>query len=235
MAQYECYRNHEHPSPIDLFKFNVCIRYYYANSNHIHHEIIFNNLPTIVCKQFFSQEGRLYLRAHLSEEPLPSYTLDYIITQMTYAIQQSYNIDFDYDDDDDADVEIYSDDSQPREFSVNLILEIQECDIADELEMELVNDEEGYEESIEEFGTCAICMDEFDHVDIDNDIGTSRIFRLPCNHVFHQQCIVKWLHVPCVDIQCPLLSLIERIEINLVQDEKGRTRREIILFYFTFL
>lgn len=199
MAPYESYRNHEHPSPTDVFKFNVRIRYYFANSNHIHHEITFKNLPTIACQKFFSQEGRLYLLTHLSKEPLTLGTLDYIITQMTYAIQQSYNIDFDYDGA--AYVETHSDNSQPREFSMNLIFEIQECDIGDELEMELVNDEEGYEESIEEFGTCAICMDEFVHVDINNDIGTSRIFRMPCNHVFHQQCIVKWLQTSHT---CPL-------------------------------
>jgi len=149
MAPYESYRNHEHPSPTDLFKFNVRIRYYLANSHQIHYES-FNNLPTIVCKKFFSQEGRYYLRTHLSKEPLTSDTLDYIITQMTHAIQRSYNVDFDHDDD--AKVENHDDYLQvPCEFSMNLELEIHEGDIGDdELEMELVSVEEGQEESINE-------------------------------------------------------------------------------------
>ncbi|XP_061364671.1 RING-H2 finger protein ATL29-like [Gastrolobium bilobum] len=44
-----------------------------------------------------------------------------------------------------------------------------------------------------------ICMEEFDvSGDNDDDVTASA---MPCNHVFHQQCIVKWLQTSHV---CPL-------------------------------
>ncbi|PRQ23266.1 putative transcription factor C2H2 family [Rosa chinensis] len=42
-------------------------------------------------------------------------------------------------------------------------------------------------------GTCAICMDDF-------EVGRNTS-RLPCLHVFHGPCIVKWLEI---DLHCPL-------------------------------
>ncbi|KAG9155398.1 hypothetical protein Leryth_017928 [Lithospermum erythrorhizon] len=35
--------------------------------------------------------------------------------------------------------------------------------------------------------SCPICLEEF------LDYGTSSLGCMPCNHIFHQQCIVGWL------------------------------------------
>jgi hypothetical protein len=231
MAPYESYssHDHEHPTPTDLLKLNVNI-HYLANSIHIGYASF--NLPTIVFKKFFSQEGQDYLWTHLSKDPLLTLdVLETLLIKLICEVQQAYNIDYyNYDiaDQDDELVE-----TQPNVFYLCLNTEIHEDDIGDE-DMEFEEEEECMEEIygdefIEECGMvpaskdaietmktkldlnvmkhreilfCTICMDEFGHINNDESIiGTSNIINMPCNHVFHQQCIVKWLQTSHT---CPL-------------------------------
>ncbi|WJX39272.1 RING-type E3 ubiquitin transferase [Trifolium repens] len=118
--------------------------------------------------------------------------------------------------------------TQPNVFYLCLNTEIHEDDMEFEEEEECMEEIYG-DEFIEEFGMvpaskdaietmktkldlnvmkhreilfCTICMDEFDHINNDESIiGTSNIINMPCNHVFHQQCIVKWLQTSHT---CPL-------------------------------
>ena len=45
--------------------------------------------------------------------------------------------------------------------------------------------------------TCAICTDDL--------IEVSIVFRLPCNHVFHEHCITQWFEMRNM---CPLCRMI---------------------------
>ncbi|XP_042158490.1 RING finger protein 122-like isoform X4 [Oncorhynchus tshawytscha] len=44
-------------------------------------------------------------------------------------------------------------------------------------------------------GTCAVCLEDFR---VKDELGV-----LPCQHAFHQRCLVKWLEVRCV---CPMCN-----------------------------
>ncbi|XP_045809669.1 RING-H2 finger protein ATL30-like [Trifolium pratense] len=192
MAPYESHSSHdhdEHPTPTDFLKLNVNI-HYLANSNHIGYESF--NLPTIMFKKFFSQEGQHYLRKHLSKDPLLTLdVLEPLIIKFISLVQQAYNIDYYYDIIVDHDDELVE--TQPNVFHLCLNTKICEDDIGDDDELDMEFEEDI---KVEEYGICSICMDEFDHI-----IGTSDIINMPCNHVFHQQCIVEWLQTSRT---CPL-------------------------------
>ncbi|CAJ2668340.1 unnamed protein product [Trifolium pratense] len=218
MAPYESHssHDHEHPTPTDFLKLNVNI-HYLANSNHIGYESF--NLPTIMFKKFFSQEGQDYLRKHLSKDPLLTLdVLEPLIIKFISLVQQAYNIDYYYDIIVDHDDELVE--TQPNVFHLCLNTKICEDDIGDDDELDMEFEEDI---KVEEYGMvpaskdvtetmktkfdlnvmknreilfCSICMDEFDHI-----IGTSDIINMPCNHVFHQQCIVEWLQTSRT---CPL-------------------------------
>lgn len=46
---------------------------------------------------------------------------------------------------------------------------------------------------VEEGRTCTVCLEEFGSGG-DGGAGTSRASRMPCEHVFHEECIVAWLN-----------------------------------------
>ncbi|CAK8579665.1 unnamed protein product [Lathyrus sativus] len=187
---------HGYPSFTDLLQLKVHI-HHFDSLSHIQCEII--NVPAIVFKKLFSQEGWDYLRTQLSEVSfLTSNIIDHFIGHIIYEVQQSYNIDTTDE----------KDNSEPNVFNLNLEMEIH-----GEPEIEYYDEEIGMvpasKEAIERMKTtcdlndtklrdicCSICMDEFDDVD-----ETSKICRMPCSHVFHEQCIVKWLQTSNT---CPL-------------------------------
>ncbi|XP_058751850.1 uncharacterized protein LOC131624944 [Vicia villosa] len=217
--QHESYRNHKHPNLRDLLELKVHI-HHFDNLSHIQCET-FNPL-TIVFKKLFSQEGQDYLRTHFSKLFfLTSNMLDDLISNIIHEVQELYNIDMvDEESNNLIETPLYHN-SQPKVFNLSLEMEIHKDDIGDELEMEI--EEEYYDESIQEVGMvpaskeaiktmkttcdlnvtklrdilcCTICMDEFDHIH-----DTSKVCTMPCNHVFHEQCIVKWLQTSNT---CPL-------------------------------
>ncbi|XP_050893801.1 NEP1-interacting protein-like 2 [Lathyrus oleraceus] len=194
--QYESNRNHDGPSFHDLLKLKVQI-HHFDHLSHIQCETF--NPPTIVFKKLFSQEGQDYIRTHLSTVSfLTSNMLNHIISHIIYEVQQLYNIDI---------IEEEDNLTQPNVFNLNLEIEIHEDDIEEEIGMIPAS-----KDAIERIKTtcdlnvtklrdilcCTICMDEFEFDDINE---TSNICTMPCSHVFHEQCIVKWLQTSNT---CPL-------------------------------
>merc|ERR1712032_848937 len=47
---------------------------------------------------------------------------------------------------------------------------------------------------------CAICLDEFS--------SSSMLGRLPCNHIFHDECVRMWFKSELVEARCPMRCLI---------------------------
>lgn len=47
---------------------------------------------------------------------------------------------------------------------------------------------------VEEGRTCTVCLEEFGSGGGDGIAGTPRASRMPCGHVFHEECIVAWLN-----------------------------------------
>ncbi|WJX39269.1 RING-type E3 ubiquitin transferase [Trifolium repens] len=179
MAPYESYSSHDHedPSPTDLLKLNVNI-HCLANSIHIGYASF--NLPTIVFKKFFSQE--------VETQPNVFYLC--------------LNTEIHEDDIGDEDMEFEEEECMEEIYGDEFI---EECgmvpaskDAIETMKTKLDLNVMKHREII----YCTICMDEFDHINNDESIiGTSNIINMPCNHVFHQQCIVKWLQTSHT---CPL-------------------------------
>lgn len=48
-----------------------------------------------------------------------------------------------------------------------------------------------------EIGLCIVCMEGFERCGVDNDHGK----KMPCGHVFHANCLTKWLSMRN---SCPL-------------------------------
>ncbi|XP_058219553.1 uncharacterized protein LOC131330074 [Rhododendron vialii] len=76
-------------------------------------------------------------------------------------------------------------------------------------------DEKGDEEYEEK---CAICLDDFEPKQL--------IFRTPCNHMFHEDCIVPWVKSHG---QCPVcrFAICERMRQNLVPPNNNITTAHV--------
>uniref|UniRef100_A0A3Q2YMX1 RING finger protein 122 n=1 Tax=Hippocampus comes TaxID=109280 RepID=A0A3Q2YMX1_HIPCM len=61
--------------------------------------------------------------------------------------------------------------------------------------------------------TCAVCLEDFK---VKDELGV-----LPCQHAFHQKCLVKWLEVRCVCPMCnkPIAGPPEHHSIGTLLDE----------------
>ncbi|GAB2260252.1 hypothetical protein Droror1_Dr00011107 [Drosera rotundifolia] len=93
------------------------------------------------------------------------------------------DFDEDFDDDDDDDYMEYIDDVE----MVQMGMRAARKDVVEGLEMVVGTTE----------GTCVMCLEDFEE-----GSSTRRwLTRLPCSHVYHSECIMKWLEKSCC---CPL-------------------------------
>ncbi|XP_004502144.1 uncharacterized protein [Cicer arietinum] len=212
-------RNDEQPSPTDLVKLDIHTRSYLVNSNQIHYETTFNLKP-IVFKNVFRDKGLSYLQQCFDEDPFLKMPDNFEI-EIAYKLQEFYNLSYGFDteedDDFDRDEEEVEVNLRRRVFPLILELEIHEDEIDDDDD----DDDDEFEEDLKmvpaskkfienmktcdfnvakerEILRCVICMNEFDNVNINNEVT---LCTLPCNHVFHQNCAVQWLQTSHT---CPL-------------------------------
>ena len=209
--QQQQQRQHK-PRPSDWFKPFISVDYQFLSasslrnlSQQVHRHLL---PPTIRCQSFFGQEGEDYLRSHLSH--LPFFTSERIhgmVPGIRYEVKRKFDVDMSNN----ADTES-SNKKPPREVPLFLRFDF-EVMLDDHLDVEeLVMDEESARQvamqrllkkpnnAVKREQSCAICMEGFD-VNGGDHGGVEDVLAMPCNHVFHRQCIVQWLKTSHV---CPL-------------------------------
>jgi hypothetical protein len=66
---------------------------------------------------------------------------------------------------------------------------------------------------------CAICQEDFPkelpNQDSEEEENCTKIVRLPCHHLFHRKCVVKWLKMSCTCPSCRYELLTENDEYNV--------------------
>ncbi|KAK7319480.1 hypothetical protein RJT34_04201 [Clitoria ternatea] len=189
--------------PTDWFNIRIKITYRFADLIRVRYSL--PSGPTITCENFFSQEGQDHLRTQLSQDPhLVPEVLDSMIPYITYRVQRLFK------SEGNPEVENPSPSRNPRGYSLYLHIEFQ---VPEEDEDEVI------EQSLQEVRMipasneavnllrtfnfngqkdehCTICMEEFD-----SDNQVAEVSMMPCDHIFHQQCIMSWLQISHM---CPL-------------------------------
>ncbi|GAB2260255.1 hypothetical protein Droror1_Dr00011110 [Drosera rotundifolia] len=102
-----------------------------------------------------------------------------------------YPDDMDDDDDDGYDLDDYDSDVDYMDYldDVEMGVRVAKKEVVEGLEKVVMM------EKME--GTCAMCLEEFE----EGSSTTRCLTRLPCSHVYHGECIGKWLEKSCC---CPL-------------------------------
>ncbi|XP_020217801.1 E3 ubiquitin-protein ligase SIRP1 [Cajanus cajan] len=210
----------------DILKFNVNVtnqRYtYYSSPSRrlMGPTILFGNLVPITCEGFI-EHNHGFLRSVLwpSPDDIPE-CLDQLARRIAFRVREHLKVQ----------TNTCADDSECREFHLDLdifIVSVQHDDEAIESDDEDDDEEDEEDAVIEEsmqqgvrmvpaskeaieslkaftvdssflkIEKCNICMDKFQ-----DEYGNSlSLLSMPCNHVFHGHCIVKWLQTSHM---CPL-------------------------------
>lgn len=76
---------------------------------------------------------------------------------------------------------------------------------------------------------CAICQEDFpkdinNAQDSEEEENCTKIVRLPCHHLFHRKCVVKWLKMSCTCPSCRYELLTENDEYNVGVRERMAQR-----------
>ncbi|KAK7363082.1 hypothetical protein VNO77_05211 [Canavalia gladiata] len=162
LCHYHIYRSSEedrNPMPSDWFRFSVSIVYRSSSvhlSNTNYERFRFLNVPTIVCRSFFTQEGKDFLQTHLSTvQYFTSELLENILPPIASWIQGLFKFGNGHGVGKPLD-------SQPRVFSLCLDIEFElPCDHHEEF-MQQVESIPASEDATESPRTeyCTICLGE---------------------------------------------------------------------------
>ncbi|KAJ1387008.1 Zinc finger, RING-type [Sesbania bispinosa] len=162
--------------------------------------LLHNSSQEIPCKSFFLPEGQDFLRFHLSHPYIPSESLDLIIPRIVSQVQQLFDLI------DQIDLAPSSNSEYvPSVFSLTLDIIVEpgtERAVREDVITRMIPASTEAIYSLKECkvmkpkDNCSICMEEFG-----DDVDGVTVSAMPCNHLFHQQCIVQWLQTNHV---CPL-------------------------------
>ncbi|KAK7363083.1 hypothetical protein VNO77_05212 [Canavalia gladiata] len=205
------------PRNRDFFRFVVtatirCFSNYFWRPRFMTAFTLFQTSVVINCKDFFQDNEDLLRRYIPNLQSSPFFTSE-CIDQMTQRIIILVHRLFDAENLSSHDSE--SADSQHQELALTLdiVLDLQVDGEFEEMERSTI---EEYTEqcvmvpasdkaiqSLQTFNLppqCSICMNKFYTVENEKDEDFN-LSLLPCGHVFHHQCIVKWLQISRT---CPL-------------------------------
>ncbi|XP_061358328.1 E3 ubiquitin-protein ligase RING1-like [Gastrolobium bilobum] len=206
-------------TPTDQFKFHIkalfCL--YDSNSDDALRSLttLTHSCQEIAC-QTFSQEGQDFLWSHLSHPNIPSGVPDAIIPSIMSSVQQLFDNNLAF---------AIPSDSGYRVFHVQVFIIVDNEEYDDVMQAMM-------EESAQDFRMipasknaihslkkvkvtkldeyCPIFMEEF--VVRAGDNGGKAVSAMPCDHVFHQRCIVQWLQTSHM---CPLCRYPMPIASNI--------------------
>ncbi|XP_061357257.1 uncharacterized protein LOC133301624 [Gastrolobium bilobum] len=188
----------------DRFKFriNAFFRLFDSISNALMNTTMLHPCQEIACQTFF-QEGQDFLWSHLSHPNIPFRMLDMIIPRIMSRVQQLLDLNLAFAITWDSGYRVF-----PLE--VSFIVDYEEYVVINTIMEESAEDfrmipaSNNVIHSLKKFKVtkqdeyCTICMEEFD---VSDDNEGKEVSAMPCDHVFHQQCIVQWLQTSHM---CPL-------------------------------